>query len=184
MKITKFSHSCLLIETKGVKILTDLGSYTEIPTVSDLDVILISHEHGDHFDIEKLKVLLSQNPNMKIITHAAVGAKLAEANILYTEIKHGEKIEIKNVSIESCGIHHAIIYGDTSPCRNSGYFIAGRLFMPGDSFNDVPPKPVEILALPTGGPWAKISESIDYAKKIQPKIAFNIHDAMYTPEYK
>lgn len=63
MKITKFAHSCLLIEVAGAKILTDLGSWNpEIPEVSGLNAILITHEHTDHFDIEKLKAVVSNNP--------------------------------------------------------------------------------------------------------------------------
>ncbi len=82
MKITKYAHSCLLLEVDGAKILTDLGSWNpEVPEVSDLNAILITHEHADHFDIEKLKTMLSNNPQAKLITHAAVGAKPQEAGI-------------------------------------------------------------------------------------------------------
>lgn len=185
MKVTKFAHSCLLIETDEVRILTDLGSWnTGVPDISDLNAVLITHEHADHFEPEKLKVVLEKNPEAKVITHAAVGSKLEEVGIAYTTIEPGQNIDVNDVSIESYGTDHAIIYGDTSPCRNTGYLIAGKLFIPGDALHDVPPKQVEILALPTGGPWLKISEAIDYGKAIKPKIAFPIHDAMYTDAYK
>lgn len=184
MKITKFSHSCLLVEIDGVRLLIDPGSYTETPNVSGLDAILITHEHADHFEPEKLKAILAKNPEAKVITHAAVGAKLDELGISYASIAAGEKIEIKGVPIESYGTDHAIIYGSASPCQNTGYLIAEKLFMPGDAFYDVPPKPIEVLALPTGGPWMKIAEAIDYAKAVKPKAAFPIHDAMYTENYR
>jgi len=184
MKITKFAHSCLLVEEGNVKILTDLGSWNEVPDVSGLDAVLITHEHADHFEIDKLKAVLEKNPNAKVITHKAVGTKLEEAGIPYTAIEPGEILDVSGVSIESYGTDHAIIYGDASPCRNTGFLIAGRLFMPGDALHDVPPKPVEILALPTGGPWCKVAEAIDYAKAVKPKVAFPIHDAMYIDEYK
>jgi len=35
---------------------------------------------------------------------------------------------------------------------------------------------VEILALPVAGPWMKISEAIDYALEIKPKVVFPVHD--------
>lgn len=185
MKVTKYTHSCLLIEVENVSILTDLGSWNiTVPDVSNLNVVLITHEHADHFEVEKLKVILEKNPNAKVITHAAVGSKLDDAGIAYVAIKPGESIDINGVPIESYGTDHAIIYGDNSPCRNTGYLIAEKLFIPGDALHDVPSKPVEILALPTGGPWLKISEAIDYAKAVKPKIAFPIHDAMYTEAYK
>jgi len=39
-------------------------------------------------------------------------------------------------------------------------------------------RPVEILALPVAGPWAKIREVIEYAKRVKPKVAFPVHDGL------
>ena len=184
MKITKFGHSCLLIEESGVHLLTDPGSMNEVPAPAKLDAILITHEHQDHFDIDKIKALVALHPGVVLITHPAVGAKLEEAGLAYTPIEPGAAVEVGGVTVESYGTDHAIIYGDTPPCRNTGYLIANRLFMPGDALHDVPGKPVEILALPTGGPWMKMSEAVDYAKRVLPKVAFPIHDAMYSDDYR
>jgi L-ascorbate metabolism protein UlaG (beta-lactamase superfamily) len=185
MKITKYAQSCLLVVLNGVKILTDIGSYSaEIPNVTGLSAVLITHAHQDHFDLPKLQEVLAQNPDAQVITHAGVGEKLTEAGIAWTAIEPGEEVDIEGVSIESFGTEHAIIYGDSSPCRNTGFLIAGKLYMPGDALHDVPNKPVEILALPTGGPWHKISTAIDYAKTINPRVVIPIHDAMYTNDYK
>ncbi len=185
MEITKYAQSCLLVEVGGVKILTDVGSYSAtVPDVSGLSAVLITHEHQDHFDIPKLKEVLTRNPGAQVITHAGVGEKLTEAGIEWTAIEPGETVDVAGVSIESFGTEHAIIYGDSSPCRNTGFLIAGKLYIPGDALHDVPNKQVEILALPTGGPWHKISTAIDYAKTINPRVAFPIHDAMYTENYR
>lgn len=181
MKVTKYAHSCLLIEIGDTKILTDLGLWNpEVPEVTDLDMILITHEHADHFDIEKLKTLLYANSQAKVVTHVAVGEKLQEAGIEFSPIEAGERIEIAGISIESCGTEHAIIYGTSSPCRNTGFLIADKMYIPGDALHDTPSKSVEILALPTGGPWMKVSEAIDYAKTLNPRVVIPIHDAMYT----
>lgn len=185
MKVTKFAHSCLLIEAGDAHILTDLGSWnSEIPSVSGLSAVLITHEHQDHFDIEKLKSLLAHNSDAEIITHQAVGEKLQEAGVSYRSIEPGEKVEVNGVTIESCGTDHAIIYGTASPCRNTGYLIDGKLYIPGDALHDMPPVQIEILALPTGGPWMKVSEAIEYAKALGPKVVIPIHDAMYTEEVR
>ncbi len=184
MKVTKYAQSCLLIEEEGVKILTDIGSYSEgVPEVEGLSAVLITHEHQDHFDVDKLQEVLGRSPDAVVITHAGVGAKLAELGIAWTGIEPGEELEVQGVSIESFGTEHAVIYG-TSPCRNTGFLIAGKLYMPGDALHDVLNKKIDILALPTGGPWHKMSECIDYAKKVNPRVAFPIHDAMYTNDYK
>jgi len=185
MKVTKYTQSCLVIEEEGVKILTDIGSYSEtVPDVTGLAAVLITHEHQDHFDLPKLQEVLTRNPDAQVITHTAVGEKLDEVGITWTAIGSGETITVSSITIESLGTEHAIIYGDSSPCRNTGFLIAGKLFMPGDALHDIPSEPVEILALPTGGPWHKMSTAIDYAKKVNPRVAFPIHDAMYTEHYK
>jgi len=180
MNITRYGHSCLLVEDNGVRVLTDIGTMNETPDIAGVSAIVISHEHGDHFDIEKIKEVLKNNPDAQIITHAAVGEKLNEAGISFVAIEPGESLNINGFMIESYGTDHAIIYGDTPPCRNTGFLLANKLFMPGDALHDIPAKPVEILALPTSGPWMKLAEAIDYAKAVKPKAAFPIHDALYT----
>ena len=59
MKITKFPQSCLLIETKGKKILVDPGNlkYKEeyFDIWNNVDIILITHKHPDHCNTEILE---------------------------------------------------------------------------------------------------------------------------------
>jgi L-ascorbate metabolism protein UlaG (beta-lactamase superfamily) len=184
MTITKYGHSCLLIETNGTRILTDVGSWNETPDATGVNAIVITHEHGDHFDLDKIKAVLANNPDAAVVTHAAVAKLLEEEGIQTVMIEPGQRIEINGVGIESYGTEHAIIYGSASPCRNTGFLIADMLFIPGDALHDLPPKPVSVLALPTGGPWMKIAEAIDYAKAVNPKVVFPIHDALYTEEVR
>ncbi len=53
MKITKFSQSCLLLETKGKRILIDPGYLNYSPSLhqnewTNIDLILVTHKHTDH----------------------------------------------------------------------------------------------------------------------------------------
>jgi L-ascorbate metabolism protein UlaG (beta-lactamase superfamily) len=184
MTITKYGHSCLLVEIDGTFILTDPGKWNSMPTAKPIDAILITHEHADHCDIEQIKSIQKENPDVTIITHAAVGKLLEDVGITYTNLEPGNTTEIKGVSIESFGGDHAIVYGTVSPCRNTGYLIDGKLFAPGDALHDIPGKQIEVLALPCGGPWMRLSEAIDYAKQLNPKVVFPIHDAIYTEVYR
>jgi len=184
MKITKYGHSCLLVEENFVKIITDPGKWNPTPDVENVNAILITHEHQDHFELSQVKEILEKSPEALVITHEAVAAKLSEAGVPHVIIEPGSAIDVNGVSVESYGTEHATIYGPVSPCRNTGYLIAEKLFAPGDALHDIPGKPVEILALPCGGPWMRLSEAIDYAKKVQPKSVFPIHDAIYTEEYR
>ncbi|MGB3073400.1 MAG: MBL fold metallo-hydrolase [Candidatus Moraniibacteriota bacterium] len=177
MNITKFGHCCLLIETKGVRLLTDPGRYNDTPLVGDVDAILISHEHRDHLHIESLRVILGKNPAAQVISHTSVGKMLDEAGIPYTSIADGGTIDIKGVSVESCGSEHACIHQDLPKVQNTGFFIDHALFYPGDSFHD-PKKDITVLALPVAGPWMRLEEAIEYAKQLKPKVVFPVHDGM------
>ncbi|MBI4225083.1 MAG: MBL fold metallo-hydrolase [Candidatus Sungbacteria bacterium] len=135
MYITKFGHSCLLVEEGGARILIDPGSYSTMQNdVRNVDVILITHEHQDHLDLESLKMILSNNPEAKIVTNDGAGKMLAGEGIEYQEIKDGESTAIKNIPIEAFGRDHAMIHSTIPVIRNTGFFIAKRFFYPGDAF--------------------------------------------------
>ncbi len=177
MIITKFGHCCLLIEVKGLRILTDPGNYNEVPIVVGVDVVLITHEHQDHCHVESLSIILAKNPEARVITHLSVGKILDEARIQWESMVDGEEKILKGVSIQSLGSEHACIHHDLPKAQNTGFFIDRTLFYPGDSFHN-PQKEVVILALPVAGPWMKLEEVIEYAKLIKPKVVFPVHDGL------
>ena len=177
MKITKLGHCCLLIEENSLRILTDPGNYTveQQSAVQGIDIVLITHEHQDHIHIDSLKTVLVNNPNATVVTNTAVAVLLDRAGIQYRLMKDKEVIETKKVLVEAFEAEHAEIYRTLPRVLNTGFFIADKLFYPGDALIN-PRKPVEVLALPVAGPWIKISEAIDYALEIKPKHAFPVHD--------
>lgn len=181
MKITKYGHCCLLIEEAGVRILTDPGSFTtEQSTVRNIDIILITHEHQDHLHIDSVKKLVANNPKAVLITNASVGKVLDTQGIKFQIVADKQKASVKDILIEGFGTDHAIIYKDYGLVENTGYFINNKLFYPGDAFTN-PGKPIEVLALPAGGPWLLVSRAVDYAKELKPKSCFPVHDGMIIP---
>ena len=178
MNITKLGHCCMVIEEAGVRIMTDPGAYSTLQgEARNIDYIFITHEHQDHFHLESLKVVLKNNPKAKIVTNRGVGKLLEKEGIGYELLEDKQSKTVSGVLLEGFGEKHAVIYQDFGQVQNTGYFIANRFFYPGDAFYN-PGKPVEILALPVAGPWLKISEVIDYAKLLKPKICFPVHDGM------
>jgi len=178
MKITKLGHCCLFIEENGLRILIDPGDYSAGQNeIKNVCVILITHEHEDHVHVESLQKILENSPNAKICTNNGVGKILEEKGIAFQLLAHGMKAEINGVEIEAFGEKHTQIYKTVPQAENTGYFIAGRLFYPGDAFT-MPPKKVEILALPVSGPWMKLSEAIEYGLAVHPKTSFPVHDGM------
>ncbi|MDB5188677.1 MAG: beta-lactamase-like protein [Candidatus Nomurabacteria bacterium] len=178
MKIKKIGHCCLIIETKGIRIMTDPGMFTTAQDEEkNINIVIISHEHGDHFHVESLKNVLANNPEAKVITNSAVGKLLDGEGIAYEVVEHAGTTMLHDILIEGFGEHHAVIYKEMGQVQNTGYFIDGRLFYPGDAFTN-PNKPVDILALPVAGPWMKISEALDYAFAVKPTYAFPVHDGV------
>ena len=178
MKITKLGHCCLLIEEAGARIMTDPGMFPVLQNdVKDVDIILITHEHQDHFHLESLKIVLQNNPKAQIFTNSGVGALLEKEGIAFELLADGDSQVVQGILIEGFGTTHATIYEEYGKVANTGYFIANRFFYPGDAFYD-PKKPVEILALPVSGPWVKIADAVEYAKMLKPKICFPVHDGM------
>lgn len=179
MKIKKLGHCCLVIETNGKKIMTDPGFYTAEEHIKELgiDLILITHEHGDHVHIESLKEIIKNNPNVLIITNDGVGKLLSKEGIKYQVLKNKVVNDILGVEIEAHDCKHEEIFQDFGQVLNTAYFIDKRLFFGGDSFYN-PDKPVEILALPVAGPWTKVKDTIKYAIEIKPQICFPVHDGM------
>jgi L-ascorbate metabolism protein UlaG (beta-lactamase superfamily) len=179
MKITKFGHCCLLIEENGVKVLTDPGSYSTLQNdAKDVDVIVITHEHQDHLHVDSLKEILVNNPDAKIVTNSSVNNILKKENINDAIIvEDGQSGEVAGIKIAGHGTIHAEIFREWPSVQNTGYFIGERIFYPGDAFYN-PKIPVDILAWPAAGPWLKISEALDYALEVKPKVLFPVHDGM------
>ncbi len=177
MKITKLGHCCLLVELKGKRILTDPGSYTvEAHTkLKEIDYVLFTHEHQDHYHVESLKVILENNPNAIIYSNISVSELLDKEGIKHNLVKNGESVPLGEISVTGIGEMHAEMHRSIPISSNMGFFIDERLWYPGDAFTN-PERPVQVLALPVSGPWMKLSEAIDYALLLKPKVAFPVHD--------
>lgn len=166
----------MLVEENSVRILTDPGTYsTQQNEVKNIDFVLITHEHQDHLHIDSLKTLLKNNPQAKVITNKSVGTLLEKENIAFSVVEDGQNSDANGVLIEGFGKDHALMYSSIPQIQNTGYFIANRLFYPGDALTN-PGKQVEVLALPIAGPWMKLPEGIDYAISLKPGACFPVHD--------
>jgi L-ascorbate metabolism protein UlaG (beta-lactamase superfamily) len=181
MKITKLGHCCLLLDIsapKGViRILTDPGMYSKGQNeLTGIYFVLITHEHADHYHVDSVKAVMANNPQAKIITNSAVATLLKKENIACSIVGHGQTADLHGIVLKGWGTKHAIIYKEYGQVENTGYFIGGKLWYPGDNFTPIDWK-VEILALPVVAPWMKSSEAIEYAIAVKPKKCFPVHDA-------
>lgn len=186
MQITKLGHCCLVLDVQGTKILTDPGSFTDAQnSLTGISILLITHEHGDHYHTESVAAIVKNNPDIEVVCNKAVAALLQKENmpVKVNVVGDGEAAEVKGILIEGFGTQHARIYGDIGNVENTGYMVANSFYFPGDNFEQ-PGRAVEVLALPVAGPWMKISEAIDFAKAVKAKKAFGVHDGMIVPPFR
>ncbi len=173
MQLTKFGHSCVLLDDGQTKILFDPGVWSEIPDMQ-VDAIVITHIHKDHFDIDKHANLYKSAS--KIITQSEVKTELDNYGLASELLEHGQSLKVGTMTLQGFGLDHASIAEDFPKFKNTGYLVNEKIFHPGDSFT-VPGVDVELLLLPVSAPWSKVSETMTYLTKVNPKKSFAIHDA-------
>ena len=125
MKITKFPQSCLLIETKGKKILVDPGTlkykneYFEI--WNKVDMILITHKHPDHCNTEVLERL-----NKEIPIYSTKEVLEANKTLDISMVKENDVIELDTIKVEVVHAIHGyqpLLKGAKEIHENVGYII-------------------------------------------------------------
>lgn len=186
MKITHLGHACVLVEVpwpggNSSRVLLDPGTYsTGFEQLTGLDAILITHQHADHLDPQRLPALLEANPSATLVADAGSAEQLAGLGVAVQTASTGEELTLGGVSVSVIGVDHATIHPDIPIVPNNGYLIAGSLLHPGDAFVPVD-RPVPTLLLPTGAPWMKVAESIDYLRAVRPDLAVPIHQGGLAP---
>jgi L-ascorbate metabolism protein UlaG (beta-lactamase superfamily) len=176
MRLTKLGHSCLLVEENGARLLLDPGTLSGgFEELEGLTAVLFTHQHADHLDQERLRGLLDRNPRARVISDQGSAEPLDQAGVEVDVVADGQELDVGGVGVRVAGRDHAVIHPDIPVVPNVGYLVGGRLFHPGDAFT-LPEQPVEVLAVPAGAPWLKLSEPIDYLRAVRPRVAVPVHD--------
>jgi len=170
MKITKFVHSCLLVETTDRVALFDPGSMSEsalnFEQLSRLDDVFITHIHGDHVSLKLLKELVAKFPNVRISSTNEV-VKMLEAEGIKALPQPPEGVSFFNSP-------HEIVEPMFSTPEEVGIHYLGLISHPGDSHSFAETKP--ILALPVSGPWGSTVKAVNLALELKPQHILPIHD--------
>lgn len=181
MRLTRFGHAALLVETPNVRILIDPGNFSSDATFSltDLDAIVVTHQHPDHADLARIPALIEANHGAALLAEPQTSSRLRELGGDWQETAADRSTEVGDVRMTGVGGRHAVIHPDLPVVGNVGLLIAAdgepTLFHPGDSY-EFAPSGVDVLAVPLGAPWAKVSETVDFVRAVAPRIAIPIHD--------
>ncbi|MEN9753382.1 MAG: hypothetical protein RL670_1073 [Actinomycetota bacterium] len=174
MKLTKYEHACLELESNGKRLIVDPGMYCRpLDDKHDVAAIVITHQHDDHCWEEQLDRILALNPQAAILAPSDVCERLAGYQT--TAVYHGDHYEFGGFTIDFFGDLHEVIHRSIPVIQNRGVLINNKLYYPGDSYT-LPDLTVEYLAVPTSAPWLRIAEVIDFVAAIKPKHAFATHN--------
>ncbi|MGW1536257.1 MBL fold metallo-hydrolase [Streptomyces aureus] len=171
MRLTKYGHACVRIEDGDRVLVIDPGTFSETEALSGADAVLITHEHADHIDVDKLDAARKSVPGLTVHTHPALAAALGRGT---TAVAPGETFTAAGFTVQAVGGEHAEIIDGLPGCPNIGFVVEG-VYHPGDSLF-VPDQPVHTLLVPASGPWLKLREAIEFVRAVRPARAFPIHD--------
>ncbi|WP_456365549.1 MBL fold metallo-hydrolase [Thermococcus sp.] len=179
MKLIWYGHSCFWVETKGVKILIDPYPEVDDDRIGEVDYILITHEHSDHYGKVEL---LSRLRGATVVGPKPVYLMAVSDGITRVrEIEDGETLELGNgVRVTAYLMEHP------SSQYPLGYLIEGdkRLLHLGDTY----PFPalqklrgkVDVLLVPISGrSTANEREAVQIIEDIRPKVTIPMHYGVY-----
>ena len=182
MKITKYIHSCLLIEKGDDRLLFDPGKFSFVEGLvdpgefKDLTAIILTHFHPDHLDEKAIGTITENNPTAPIYANLGIVEKLGEKNIEALKFSSGTRT-IGGFSIEALDAPHAWLL-NAEPPQNKAYVLDEMLLVPGDSYAGTldAKEGIAVLALPVMAPWTTELGTADFVSRIAPKEIIPIHD--------
>lgn len=179
-----FGHSCVLIEAAGQRVLIDPGTFSAFDDVTDLDAVLVTHQHPDHLDRDRLPALLQRNPGASLHVDPDTAEILAHEEIPVTRNQPGDVFTFGDLTVTPVGMQHAVITEYVPRIGNVGLYLTApgeaSFFHPGDALDADVPGDVDLLGVPVNAPWCAVKETVEFVRRIAPAAVLPIHDALLT----
>lgn len=176
MKLTHHGHACVTIHSDaGDSILIDPGSLAaDLTGLARPGAILITHKHEDHLDPAQL-VRVAPDGDIAVFAPADAQEEVRGAGVTDVRVLAEGAVEgVPGFTITAFAQPHEVIHPVLPLPENIALTIEGRIHHPGDSLR-APEGGVDVLLLPIGAPWLKLSEVIDFARAVAPRVVIPIH---------
>jgi L-ascorbate metabolism protein UlaG (beta-lactamase superfamily) len=176
MQLTKLGHACVRLRKDDRTLVIDPGGLTpEDDAIAGAEAVLITHEHFDHLEAERLRKALAEDPRLTVYTCSAVAEILGDAGDRIRTVGEGDALTIAGFEVAVVGQKHEVVHPDVPPVDNVGFFIDEEVFHPGDAFTVVE---APTLLVPGQAPWMKAPEMIQYLRAVAPRRAYAVHDGL------
>lgn len=180
LTVTCIKHGSLMLTYDNHSIQIDpVSEYADYSTFPKADVILITHEHGDHLDAKAIEAL--EKPGTLLITNEASQKILGKGQ----SMKNGDT----NNAVQYMTIEAVPAYNTTSGReqyhprhRDNGYLLTLgglRIYIAGDT-EDIPElkdlKDIDIAFLPVNQPYTMtVPQAARAARMFSPKVLYPYH---------
>ena len=182
LRIICIGHGTLMFIFDGKVIHVDpVGREADYSKMPKADMILITHEHGDHLDPEAIKLIRKEGTEI-VLTKAC-----AERVTGGTIMQNGDVRTVQELKIEAVPAYNIVhMRSGNTPYHpkgvGNGYVITfgdTRVYVAGDTENTPEMKQLEdidIAFLPMNLPYTMTPEMVaDAAKALKPKILYPYH---------
>jgi len=180
LEIVFLGHASLAMEFQGKKIYIDpVSRYADYSKYPKADLILITHEHGDHLEAASIKILT--DASTRVVLPEASRAKLGAGEAL----GHGQKIEAAGIDVEAVPAYNVSpdrLNFHPKARKDNGYILtvgALRIYIAGDT-EPIPEMSafgsIDIAFLPMNLPYTMTPEQVAAAARtIKLKILYPYH---------
>lgn len=182
LKIHLLGHGSLMFQFDGKTIhvdpVTKMADYSKLPKA---DLILITHEHGDHAD--RAAVSKIKKEDTEIVLSSAASKKIKQGSV----VKNGDTITSKGINIEVVPAYNIVhMRSGNTPFhpkgRGNGYILTlggKRIYVAGDTENTPEMKglkDIDVAFLPINLPYTMNADMVaDAVKAFKPTILYPYH---------
>jgi L-ascorbate metabolism protein UlaG (beta-lactamase superfamily) len=177
MELTKHGHACVVLGDGDRSLVIDPGAFTDPAALEGAGAVLITHEHPDHFEPQRLRAALDADPALEVWTNKSVAAQLEGLGSRVHVVGNGDAVTVAGFDVHVHGELHAEIHPDIPRIANVGFLVGGQVFHPGDALT-VPDEPVATLLVPMHAPWSRTADVINYLRAVHADQAFAVHDGL------
>ncbi len=189
VEITFFGHSFFKVNFEGTKVLFDpfinntcsdaafkriLPCTAKKCHLNDIDMILVSHEHFDHFDKKTIECLVKQN-NCFVLSHDSILNKLEIEKRFLFPLSLDQKINLRNLTIECVTAHHPESFypvGFIVSSKGKSVYFSGDTSLI-DAFSKIK---ADVALLPIGGTYTMdCVDGVKATKLMKPKYVIPMH---------